>query len=126
MENVYLLIVLALASLVFLALLFVERVDHIETRGKLAEAKIKIKFLEDSVIIREWCINSLKIYGALLKNLYDPVFIKSSVFQSMLIRELELFEKVKLFNRDIELDKEIMRGREIYACLMVPQGTLPS
>lgn len=92
----------------------------------MAEAKSKIKFLEKISIIREWRINSLKIYGALLKNNYSVSLVNSPGFQVMLVRELELFEKVKSFNREIELDKEMMQGREIYARLMVPQGTLPS
>lgn len=126
MENIYLSVAVILLVVVLLAGFLVSRLGNIRIRGELAKAEIDIRFLKELLIIRDWYSNSLKIYASLLKNGYSQNFISSSGFQEMLMREFELFEKIKSFNPEIELDQEMMRGREIYAYLMIPRNNLPS
>lgn len=126
MENIYLSVAVILLVVVLLAGFLVSRLDNIRLRGELAKAEIDIRFLKELLIIRDWYSNSLKIYALLLKNGYSQNFINSSGFQEMLMKEFELFEKIKSFNPEIELDQEMMRGREIYAYLMMPRNNLPS
>lgn len=126
MENVYSSVAFILIVVVSLAGLLVSRLDNIRLRGELAKAEINIRFLKELLVIRDWYSNSLKIYASLLKNGYGQNFISSPGFQEMLMREFELFEKIKSFNPEIELDQEMMRGREIYAYLMIPRNNLPS
>ena len=126
MENLYLPIALTFTSVVLLVLFFVSRLDNIKLRGELAKAEIDIRFLKESIAIRDWYVSSLKMYSALLKNDCNRNFISSPSFQEMLIREFELFDKVRSLNPEIELDQEIMKSRQFYAYLMIPKNNLPS
>lgn len=126
MENWYLLIAFVLTSVVLLIMLLAVRLENINLRFELAKAEIDIRFFKEIITIRDWRINSLEIYAALFKNNFSKSFISSSGFQERLLREFELFEKVRLFNPEIGLDEETIKSREVYMMMMIPKDNLPS
>ncbi|MDP3697433.1 MAG: hypothetical protein Q8R55_05445 [Candidatus Taylorbacteria bacterium] len=126
MTLLFNLFILGIGVYLFYRIFILPRLENIKLRGELAKAEINIRFLKESIVIRDWCVNYLKIYVALLKNDFRLDFIGSSGFQEMLIKEFELFEKIRSFNPEIELDQEMMKGREIYAYLLMPKNSLPS
>ncbi len=126
MENWYLLITFALTSVVLLSMLLAVRLENINLRFELAKVEMDARFFEERIVLGDWRINSLEIYTALLKNNFSRSLISSSGFQAMLLKELELFEKVRSLNPEIGLDEETMKSREVYMQMMISKNSLPS